>query len=107
LGLIGRPYESLFFGRDLLRGNPENERVLINHNRDIGMFAGQRLVVFGLRKSTQFYTGDPKRQELTPFSDPTPSDQAMATDAIALFQVADDLYIHRQFTLDLPKALAP
>jgi phosphoglycerol transferase MdoB-like AlkP superfamily enzyme len=101
LGLIGRPYETLFFGRDLLN-QPDNERVLINHNRDIGMFARERLVVFGLRKTVEFYRGDPKRQELESLDKPAPADDELSKDAIALFQVADDLYLGRRYYLAQP-----
>ena len=39
LGLIGRPYETMFFGRDLLKTKAPaaDGRVFINHNRDIGL----------------------------------------------------------------------
>ena len=104
LGLLGRPYESLFFGRDLLRGNPENERVLINHNRDIGMFAHDRLIVFGLRKTVEYYGGDPKREGLQPLSSPSPVDEELEKDAISLFQVANDLYIEQRYRIDHDKA---
>jgi phosphoglycerol transferase MdoB-like AlkP superfamily enzyme len=100
LGLIGRPYQSLFFGRDLLRGDPKNERVLINHNRDIGMYVQDRLIVFGLRKTVEFYRGDPKHDELQAFANPTAADQELEKDAIALFEVADDLYTNRRYHLD-------
>jgi phosphoglycerol transferase MdoB-like AlkP superfamily enzyme len=100
LGLLGRPYDSLFFGRDLLHGEPRNGRVLINHNRDIGIFAEERLIVFGLRKTVEYYSGDPKRQGLNPLTNPSPQDRQLEKDGIALFQVADDLYTHRQFRLD-------
>jgi phosphoglycerol transferase MdoB-like AlkP superfamily enzyme len=100
LGLIGRPYESMFFGRDLLHGNAENERVLINHNRDIGMFARQKLIVFGLRETVEYYCGDPKQQDLQAVSNPSPLDEDMQKDAISLFQVANDLYINRRYRID-------
>ncbi len=102
LGLIGRPYETLFFGRDLLQGQPSNERVLINHNRDIGLFARQRLIVYGLQKTLAYYRGDPKAGELEPFSSPSTTDEELARDGMALFQVADELYMHRRYTLDAP-----
>jgi phosphoglycerol transferase MdoB-like AlkP superfamily enzyme len=105
LGLIGRPYATLFFGRDLLHGAPANERVLINHNRDIGVFAHDRLIVFGLLKSIEWYGGDPKRVELRPLAAPTAADEEMARDGIALFQVADDLYMHRRYHLDASTSL--
>ena len=60
LGLLGRPYETMFFGRDLLKTQPEEGRAFLNHNRDIGMLARDRLVVLGLMQTAEFYQGNPK-----------------------------------------------
>lgn len=106
LGLIGRPYDSLFFGRDLLQRDVENERVLINHNRDIGMYANERLIVLGLRKTIEYYRGDPQAGDLTLNRDPSPVEQELEADATALFQVADELYTQRKYTLDHPAQLS-
>lgn len=100
LGLIGRPYETLFFGRDLLNSPPEEGRALLHHNRDIGLYARQRLVTLGLRHTVEFYAGDPKAGGLKRLAEPGPLEQELEKDAIALFQVADDLYIHRRYRLD-------
>jgi len=37
LGLIGRPFDTMFFGRDLLKEQRTEGRVFINLNRDIGV----------------------------------------------------------------------
>ena len=100
LGLVGRPYETLFFGRDLLRGAPEAGRVLINHNRDIGMFASERTVVLGLRQSVEYYEGEPRRDEVKLMPQPTPREEELEKDCTALYQVADDLYLHRRYRID-------
>jgi phosphoglycerol transferase MdoB-like AlkP superfamily enzyme len=119
LGLIGRPYETMFFGRDLLkmsgaaipagRTAPVSEtsrseqyygRVFLNHNRDIGMLARDRLVVLGIMQSDEFYQGDPKHVEMAPLSHPTEADLELEKDAIAVYQVADDLYMHQRYRLD-------
>jgi phosphoglycerol transferase MdoB-like AlkP superfamily enzyme len=100
LGLIGRPYESMFFGHDLLHCRPEDGRVLLNHNRDIGMLAHDRLVVLGLMRTVEFYTGDPKRAEVGLLRQPTDSDQELARDTMAIYQVADDLYVHQKYRID-------
>src|SRR5206468_9216513 len=50
LGLLGRPYQSLFFGRDLLNSAPKEGSVLLNHNRDVGSFRQDHLVVLGINK---------------------------------------------------------
>jgi phosphoglycerol transferase MdoB-like AlkP superfamily enzyme len=100
LGLIGRPYETLFFGRDLLHDPPEQNRALLNHNRDIGLYAQDRMVVLGLKKDVAFYEGDPKIAEIKPLAPPTPRELELEKDAIALYQVADDLYMNRRYHLD-------
>ncbi len=100
LGLIGRPYETLFFGRDLLKGRPEDGRALLNHNRDIGMLARDRLVVLGLMQTVEFYAGNPKLVDMSPLHQPAESDRELQTDTIAIFQVADDLYSNQRYRID-------
>jgi phosphoglycerol transferase MdoB-like AlkP superfamily enzyme len=101
LGMLGRPYESMFFGRDLFKPHQQQGRAWLNHNRDIGMLAGDRMVVLELMQGIEFYTGDPKKREMTPLEgDPSTSDLELEKDTIAVFQAADDLYIHRRFAID-------
>lgn len=100
LGLVGRPYDTLFFGRDLLKEPPAEGRVFINHNRDIGIMEHQRLVVLGLQKSEEFYAGDPKVANMEPLSKVKESDDEIKTNAIAVYQVADDLYMHNRYRID-------
>jgi len=100
LGLLGRPYESLLFGRDLLQTQPGEGRAFLNHNRDIGMLAHNRLVVLGLKKTVEFYHGDPKVVDMSPLDQPTDADRELEKDAIAIYQVADDLYMHRRYRID-------
>jgi phosphoglycerol transferase MdoB-like AlkP superfamily enzyme len=100
LGLIGRPYDTMFFGRDLLKEQPTEGRVFINHNRDIGIMEKQRLVVLGLQKTEEYYSGDPKVANMEPLTTLTSSDQEIKTNAIAVYQVADDLYMHDRYRID-------
>jgi len=100
LGLIGRPYETLFFGRDLLNSPPDEGRVLLHHNRDIGMFSKGRLVVLGLRKTVEFYAGDPLKGEIRPLDKPGQLELELERDTTAIFQVADELYVQKRFHLD-------
>jgi phosphoglycerol transferase MdoB-like AlkP superfamily enzyme len=104
LGMIGRPYETMFFGRDLLNTPPSQAFVLVNHNRDIGIYRDERLVTLGLMHTAEYYQGDPKAVNLTPFEEPSPRDVEIENDAVALFQVADDLYMNRRFCIDPPGA---
>jgi hypothetical protein len=98
LGLIGRPYETMFFGHDLLKCRPEEGRALLNHNRDIGLLARDRLVVLGLMQTEEFYGGD--REAMRLITPPAEPDRQLEKDAIALYQIADDLYMHQRYRLD-------
>jgi hypothetical protein len=64
------------------------------------MLAHQRLVVLGLRRTAEFYRGDPKVAEMTPLPQPTDADLQLEQDTIAIYQVADDLYMHRRYRID-------
>ncbi len=100
LGMVGRPYKSMFFGRDLLRLAPDDGRAFLNHNRDIGMLTRDRLVVLGLTKTVEFYEGQPKLVNMSLLKQPSASDLEFENDAIAIYQVADDLYMHQRYNID-------
>ncbi|MDB6130113.1 MAG: sulfatase [Verrucomicrobiales bacterium] len=98
LDLLGRPYESLLFGRSLFK--PAAERhTLINHNREIGMFRDSHMVVLGLNKKVEYYHGDPKKGDLQRMEKPEPEDLELEKDATAMFEVADELYMQRRYRL--------
>ncbi len=100
LGLLGRPYESMFFGLDLLKSQPEEGRAFLNHNRDIGMLTRDRLVVLGLMKTVEFYEGEPKMVDMNLLTQPTATDRELERNTIAIYQVADDLYMHQLYRID-------
>jgi phosphoglycerol transferase MdoB-like AlkP superfamily enzyme len=99
LGLIGRPYDSMFFGRDLRRIVPDTGRVFLNHNREIAGFSGQEMVVFSLNKKMEGYFGNPKEGAMRPCP---PSElgslESLIRRTTAFYQVADDLYMNRRYS---------
>ena len=104
LGLLGRPYESMFYGKNLLALPPADGRVLINHNRDIGMFRENRMVVFSMNKRVEFYRGNPKNDTLIKNDSPDATDRELEQDATALFETADDLYMNRRYRINAPSS---
>ncbi len=101
LGLIGRPYETVFFGHDLRQVPAEQTRALINHNRSIGLYRDERLVTFSLNKVVDAYSGTP----WTGFNPQVPPDAAcepLIKEGTALFQVADELYNEERYKLRVP-----
>ncbi len=97
MGLLGRPYKSLFFGRDLLHGDPKDGRVLINHNRDIGIYKNSWLAVFGINKTLEFYKFNPATHDFDPEKNITAEAKEVADEGIALFAAADDLYMNQKY----------
>ena len=100
LGMLGRPYQSLFFGRDLFKEIPNERLVLVNHNRSVGAYRNQRLVVLSLNKKVEFFHGDPKAGQMQRRDQGEAEDLELLKDATAMFQVADELYMNYRFTLD-------
>lgn len=100
LGMIGRPYRSLFFGHDLLKeGAAERDRSLMHHNRSIAVYHDKMQAVLGLNKTVEYWHGDAGSVFMKRISDPDTAFEAIRDDGVSLFQVADDLYTHRQFQL--------
>ncbi len=100
LGLLGRPYETMFFGRDLLKSPPQEGRALLNHNRDIGLLLQDRMVVLGLMQTVEFYQDDPKMVDMSLLTNPGNAERELEKDAMAIYQVADDLYVHQRYRID-------
>ena len=73
LGLIGRPYETMFFGRDLLQDPPGWKTVRCSITTATSVcYDHSRMVVLGLRQAVDFYEGDPKLVDMQRISNPTP-----------------------------------
>jgi phosphoglycerol transferase MdoB-like AlkP superfamily enzyme len=97
LGLIGRPYESMFFGRDLLKAGTGTGRVMMHHNRSIGIYEPERLVVYGLHQQVSAWMGALKQGELKPLEVPDAQAELISRRGMALYRVADDLYQRRRY----------
>lgn len=97
LGLIGRPYVSTFFGHDLLNDPEGGHRILLHHNRSVGIYADERLVVFNLNRHIEYFAGNPKSGQMHRVFEADDRMKELETDATALFQVGDILYMARHY----------
>lgn len=104
LGLLGRPYSSTFFGRDLLQKDRGESWVILHHNRDIGLYRNQRMAILGLNRQRSFFYGDPRTSEPTHVLEPDEEALRSERDATAIFGVANDLYL--QETFNFPETLS-
>jgi phosphoglycerol transferase MdoB-like AlkP superfamily enzyme len=92
MGLLGLPYRSVFFGRDLLNLPKEKGYALLQHDRDIGFFDGKRLGLLSTRRFDAVYDFDSKAVQFQKISDPTPAEQDLVTTAVSFYQTAFHLY---------------
>lgn len=100
LGLTGLTYKSVFFGRDLFSIADKDAWAVMHHNRDVGLYRDGRLVVLGLNKTVEFYELSAEKKDLVPLHNVTEKERELEKDAIALFQVADELYTTSKFNVD-------
>jgi phosphoglycerol transferase MdoB-like AlkP superfamily enzyme len=88
LGLLGFAYDSTFYGRDLLREDPREPYVLLQHDRDIARLRGSRLTL--LSTGMQAYAFDLDSSSSS-FGRSAPSEEEIR-DTAALYQSAFRLF---------------
>jgi phosphoglycerol transferase MdoB-like AlkP superfamily enzyme len=101
LGLLNISYDSVFFGRDILK-TPDNRFVLFNHNRDIALYQNDKIAELGFGKTSAMYQykkGGPGQVKIDP-------DEEQIKNATSLFQSAYNFYLHQQYHLDEKPKLA-
>ncbi|MBX7212241.1 MAG: sulfatase-like hydrolase/transferase [Verrucomicrobiaceae bacterium] len=105
LALIGRPWTSVFFGHDLLKPDAAARSLcLMHHNRSIAVYRDDRQIVFGLNKIVEYWSGNPSLGTMQRVHQIDDAFKAIEAAGIAMFQVADELYIHGRYKL--PEKLA-
>jgi phosphoglycerol transferase MdoB-like AlkP superfamily enzyme len=93
LGMIGRPYDTVFYGRDLLA--PAAMRfAVMHHNRSIALYRGDEMIALSLGKVVErFVRASRKSVERSSES----ANAEAAADTTALFQTAAELYNERRY----------
>jgi phosphoglycerol transferase MdoB-like AlkP superfamily enzyme len=102
LGLLEMSYDSVFFGKDIFLSNPEDRFVVLNHNRDIGLYDGYKLTELHFRRtsSSSYYDKENNIQA------PAPHDEEHLKNMESVFQSAYDFYVNRLYQLKLPASEA-
>ncbi|NOY13575.1 MAG: LTA synthase family protein [Deltaproteobacteria bacterium] len=57
LGLLNMSYESFFFGKDILRMQPDEERAFIANYQNLGLFDGRQMAILEPRKVIRMQRG--------------------------------------------------
>ena len=93
LGLLDFSYDSTFFGMDVLREHRPGRFIPMNHNRDVALFNGTRIIAIGFRKTAAEYLYDPVTGKQTRVE----VDPGHLKDAITVFQEGFELYNERLY----------
>ena len=103
LGLLGTPYESRFFGRDLFHLDPAwRGLALLNHNHEVALWRDDRMAVLGLQRSIELFTVGGDAEAFTPLDRSDPAGAELVEDAIAYYQGGDYLYRNGGYQLETP-----
>ncbi len=95
LGLLNISYDSVSFGRDIFRVRPQDQFVLLSHNRDVALYRPGMLVELGIRKASHTYKYDKASNEQVKMA----NDDTLR-DTISIFQEGFNLYRHGLYRLN-------
>ncbi|MBI4754615.1 MAG: LTA synthase family protein [Betaproteobacteria bacterium] len=87
LGLLGAPYYSKFFGRDLLHAPPAGDRAFVANYQTLGYLRDGKMVVLQPHRKVSVFEVDADGHRGAPAEDPT-----LAREAIALYQAASIVF---------------
>lgn len=85
LGLLNFNYKSKFFGKDILKMEPDQERAFIGTYEKLGFMKKDRLVILDIKKETGLYQFDRRIGEAKRML----PDQRLIDEAISYYQGAD------------------
>ena len=92
LGVLGGPYRSVFYGRDVLNIDPATAYALVQHNHDVALLrADDTLTILGCPKTVSAYRLNRSDflNQMTRIERPA---SQQVGDAIAFYQTANQLY---------------
>lgn len=88
LGLMNWTYKSKFFGKDILKMVPDEERAFISNYQKLGYIKNNQLTILSPQQKVTQYNIDAKSGEMKP----EPIDQKLQNEAIIYYQSANYLY---------------
>jgi len=100
LGLLNFNYKSKFFGKDILKMEPDQERAFIGTYEKLGYVKKDRLVILDIKKETNLYQFSRKTGGTTTI----PLNQTFIDEAISYYQGADYVNQHHLNKWDLNKS---
>ncbi|MCK9639343.1 MAG: LTA synthase family protein [Prolixibacteraceae bacterium] len=90
-GLLNWSYESKFFGKDIIKMEPAEERAFIANYQKLGYIKNDRLTILSPQEKVTYYKID-RNQGTTEVA---PKDQGLLNEAITYYQSANYVYKNR------------
>ncbi len=94
-GMLNWSYSSNFYGLDVLKMNPENERAFIGNYTHLGYLKKDKLLILNNQQRGDFYQWDKSTNNLKEL----PVHPVFQEEAISWYQSADWLYLNNQLKL--------
>ncbi|MBI5848676.1 MAG: sulfatase-like hydrolase/transferase [Nitrospirae bacterium] len=91
MGLLNISYHSRFFGKDIFRMSPQQERAFIGTYEKLGYLKQDRLVILDVKKESGIYQIDRETKK----SRTAAPDQGLLEEAISYYQGANYFFEHR------------
>jgi phosphoglycerol transferase MdoB-like AlkP superfamily enzyme len=102
MGILNVPYNSQFFGDDLLKLPHDKGRAFLSLNRDVAMVRSGRMAVLGMHQTQELWRCDAETGEFTSLE--LTEDRDLVDDVIAYFQTASEFVDRHQLKpLEQPK----
>lgn len=93
--LLNWNYNSNFYGTDVLKMQPNQERALVGTYRKLGLLKGDKVMVLSDQKVSNFYNWNRDTNDLLPLKE----DDTFLKEAISKYQTADYLFLNGGFKL--------
>jgi phosphoglycerol transferase MdoB-like AlkP superfamily enzyme len=91
LGMLNWTYKSKFFGKDILKMTPNDERAFIANYQKLGFIKGDKVTILSPQQKVRFYQFNNKTGEMVDI----PADNALLDDAISYYQSSNFVYKKR------------
>ncbi|MCE1198294.1 MAG: sulfatase-like hydrolase/transferase [Marinilabiliales bacterium] len=88
LGILNWSYDSKFFGKDILKMAPDEERAFIANYQKLGYIRNNQLTILSPQQKCTFYTIDREKGSM----EPQAKSDSLLMDAVTYYQSANYLY---------------
>ena len=98
-GYLNWSYNTKFFGKDISRMKPEDERAFIGNHRKVGLLKPNRFLILETQKEHAVYNWNRKENTLTP----TQTDNNFLKETISYYQSAYELFKNGSLKIEQKK----